>query len=197
MTREERSTVAPRYRLGVCSRFGPHLSTPVRVMDVQQRLTRLLEGSSDRLNPGPDELQDIVRRTFVIAVVGISRDPMKAARRVPSYLAAKGADIIPVNPYAERILGQPARRNLDDVTEPVDMVLVFRPSREAGGLIRQAAARPERPAIWLQEGITDDEAASEARRNGLTVVQDLCLYKAHRALGDTLRRAESRIRADV
>jgi len=166
-------------------------------MDVQQRLTRLLEGSSDRLNPGPDELQDIVRRTFVIAVVGISRDPMKAARRVPSYLAAKGADIIPVNPYAERILGQPARRNLDDVTEPVDMVLVFRPSREAGGLIRQAAARPERPAIWLQEGITDDEAASEARRNGLTVVQDLCLYKAHRALGDTLRRAESRIRADV
>jgi predicted CoA-binding protein len=48
--------------------------------------------------------------------------------------------------------------------------------------------------IWLQEGIKDDEAAAEARQNGLTVVQDLCLYKAHRALGDTLRRAEARIR---
>jgi hypothetical protein len=168
-------------------------------MDARQRLTRLLEASSDRLNPDPDELRDIVRRTFQIAVVGISRDPMKAARRVPSYLAAKGADIIPVNPYAERILGQPARKSLDEVTEPVDMVLVFRPSREAGGVIRQAAGRPERPVIWLQEGIKDDEAAAEARQNGLTVVQDLCLYKAHRALGDTLRRAEARIRdrADV
>lgn len=162
-------------------------------MDPLQRLARLLDGSSDPRNPGPEELREIVRDTSVIAVVGLSRDPMKAARRVPSYLAAKGADILPVNPYAERILGRPSRATIDDVEEPVDMVLFFRPSEEVGRHVRRAAARPEAPVLWLQEGIRDDEAAAEARERGLTVVQDLCLYKVHRALGDTVRRAEGRI----
>lgn len=162
-------------------------------MDSRERLARLLDGSSDPLNPGPEELRDIVRRTSVIAVVGLSRDPMKAARRVPSYLAAKGAEVIPVNPFAERILGRPSRDSIDDVTEPVDMVLFFRPSDEVGRHVRRAAGRPEEPVLWLQEGIRDDEAATEAREQGLTVVQDLCIYKVHRALGDTVRRAEGRI----
>lgn len=162
-------------------------------MDPRQRLERLLDGSSDPLNPGPDELRAIVRRTVVIAVIGISRDPMKAARRVPSYLAAKGADIIPVNPFAGRIFGKPARGSIDEVTEALDMVLFFRPSREVGSHVRKAAARPDRPVLWLQEGIRDDEAAAAAREKGIVVIQDLCIYKVHRALGDTLRRAEERL----
>ena len=97
--------------------------------------------------------------------------------------------MIPVNPFAERILGQRARRHLDDVEESVDMVLVFRPSEQAGAVIRDAMKRPEQPYIWLQEGIRDDEAAREARAAGRIVVQDLCIYKVHRAFGDTLRRA--------
>ena len=148
--------------------------------------------SSDPDNPSAEEIHDIVRRTLRIAVVGISRDPVKEARRIPSYLAAKGADIVPVNPHADRIFGKTALDSLAEVTEPVDMVLVFRPSDEAGGVIRDAATRPEAPFIWLQEGIRNDEAAAEARAAGRTVVQDLCIYKVHRALGDTLRRAEGR-----
>ena len=158
----------------------------------QQRLSRLLEESSDPLNPDPETLRDVVRRTEVIAVVGLSRDPMKAARRIPSYLATKGARVIPVNPFADRILGKEARDSLDDVDEEVDMVLLFRPSDEAGRHVRAAAARPERPAIWLQEGIRADDEVEAAREAGLDVVQDLCIYKVHRALGDTLRRAEAR-----
>lgn len=146
------------------------------------RLSHTLEASDDPHNPGADEMVRIIEDTETIAVVGLSRDPVKAARRVPSYMAAKGYEVIPVNPFAERILGKPARASLDDVTEPVDLVLVFRPSDEAGEVIRQAAKRPERPVIWLQEGIRNDEAASEARAQGLTVVQDLCIYKVHRAL---------------
>ena len=158
-------------------------------------LERALAESSDPGNPGPDEIHDWVRETIRIAVVGMSRDPAKAARRVPSYLAAKGAEVIPVNPYADRILGKAARDSLAEVTEPVDMVLVFRPSAEAGTVLREAAARPEDPIVWLQEGIRDDEAAAEARAAGHRVVQDLCMYKVHRALGDTLRRAADKRRA--
>ncbi len=142
----------------------------------------MLADSSDPFNPPAERIEALFRRLHRIAVVGLSRDPGKPARRVPSYLAAKGFEVIPVNPHAERILGRPAHATLADVDEPVDMVLIFRPSAEAGAFVRQAAARPEAPAIWLQEGIRADAEAAEAREAGLLVVQDLCSYKVHRAL---------------
>ncbi len=155
----------------------------------RERLDRVLRGSGDAAgNPSPEEMRRLIRRVERIAVVGMSRDPMKAARRVPSYLAAMGAEIVPVNPYAGRLLGRTARRTLEDVVEPVDMVLIFRPSAEVAPFVRAAAARPEAPVIWLQEGIRDDEAAAEGRAAGRTVVQDLCIYRVHRAMGGTLRR---------
>lgn len=152
----------------------------------------VLSDSSDPRNPGVDEMYDLVRRTLRIAVVGLSRDPAKIARRIPSYLAAKGAEIIPVNPHATRIFGRDARPSLAEVHERVDMVLVFRPSDQAGAVIDAAAARDDRPIIWLQQGIRSDPEANAARARGLTVVQDLCLYTVHRALGDTFRRVEAR-----
>jgi len=151
-------------------------------VDSLEPLRRLLRDSSDPENPSPEELSSLFERIRRIAVVGISRDPAKAARRVPSYLAAKGYDIVPVNPSAGRILGQAAFAKLSDVADPVDMVLIFRPSDEAAPLVREAAARPEHPAVWLQEGIRADEEARQARSAGVIVVQDLCTYKAHRAL---------------
>jgi predicted CoA-binding protein len=159
------------------------------VAEDKERLERVLRSSGDAArNPGPDDMRRLIRRTERIAVVGMSRDPMKAARRVPSYLAAMGGQIIPVNPLAGRMLGKTARATLEDVVEPVDMVLIFRPSREVAPFVRAAAARPEAPVIWLQEGIRDDEAAAEARAAGRIVVQDLCIYRVHRAMGGTLRR---------
>lgn len=147
-----------------------------------ESLRRLLAESSDRENPAPTVIRALFERLHRIAVVGLSRDPTKAARRVPSYLAAKGYEIIPVNPFAERILGRAAVGDLDEITDYLDMVVVFRPSDEAGAIVRKAADRPGRPAVWLQEGIRADPEASEARARGITVVQDLCTYKVHRAL---------------
>ncbi|TVP57407.1 MAG: CoA-binding protein [Gemmatimonadales bacterium] len=146
------------------------------------RLSRLLAESSDPNNPSPETLASLISRLSTLAVVGVSRDPQKPARRVPSYLAAKGLEIIPVNPNASWILGRRARPTLAAVSEAVDLVLLFRPSEEAGVLVREGGERPERPALWLQEGIRDNAAASEARSSGRTVVQDLCLFKAHRCL---------------
>lgn len=145
-------------------------------------LAHTLADSSDPNNPPADEFRRVMDETRRIAVVGLSKDPSKAARRVPSYMAAKGYEVIPVNPNADRILGKTAVPSLDDVTEPVDMVLVFRPPKHAAQVIRKAAARPERPVIWLQEGIRADDEANEAREQGLVVIQDLCIYKVHRAV---------------
>lgn len=151
-------------------------------MSELSHLNRLLRDSSDRDNPAPEIIRDALSASRVIAVVGLSRDPAKAARRVPSYLATKGYELLPVNPFAERILGRVSAPSLDQVTEPVDMVLVFRPSSDAGEVVESAAARPERPVIWLQEGIDGGEASARARAEGRTVIQDLCIFKAHRAL---------------
>lgn len=145
-------------------------------------LRRILAESSDPANPTAEKIEALFQRLHRLAVVGLSRDPAKAARRVPSYLAAKGYEIIPVNPHAERILGRQAVATLAQVEEQLDLVVIFRPSAEAGALIEEAAARPGRPAIWLQEGIRADAEAGAARAQGRLVVQDLCTYKVHRAI---------------
>jgi len=154
---------------------------PRRMQDLSA-LRRILAESSDRSNPSAERIEALFQRLHRLAVVGLSRDPTKAARRVPSYLAAKGYEVLPVNPHAERIMGKQAVARLADVEDHLDMVLVFRPSAEAGAIIAEAAARPGRPAIWLQEGIRADPEAAAARAEGRLVVQDLCTYKVHRAI---------------
>ncbi|MDH5588500.1 MAG: CoA-binding protein [Gemmatimonadota bacterium] len=146
------------------------------------RLQRLLLAGGDPDNPGPQALWDLFHTMRRIAVVGMSRDPQKAARRVPSYLAARGFEILPVNPYAERILGRPVHPALEDVPRPVDLVIIFRPTGEAGGFVRAATHHPDEPAIWLQEGIFAHPEIAEARALGRVAIQDLCAYTVHRAL---------------
>ena len=143
-------------------------------------LDAVLASSSDPDNPGAEEIHDLVRRTITIAVVGMSRDPSKYARRVPSYLAAKGAQLLEDASIALAQAG----------LTPEVAAHVHAP--QAGLVVDTAAARPERPIIWLQEGIRADQATARARAQGLSVVQDLCLFKVHSALGDTLRRAMNR-----
>ncbi len=151
-------------------------------MSTPEALIRVRASSSDPDNPSVEELRRMVLETRTVAVVGLSRDPTKAARRVPSYMATKGYDLIPVNPFADTLLGKRARASLTEVSEPVDMVVVFRPSHDAGTVVCQAAARPERPVIWLQEGIRNDDAVLPVREAGGRVVQDLCFFKVHRVV---------------
>jgi len=154
-------------------------------MDPLQDIQSLLDESGDRDNPGPEELKELMASVRSIAVVGISRNPEKPARRVPAYLASKGYDVIPVNPFVDEILGKNAKDSLEEVSEPVDMVLVFRPPEEAAEIVKAAMRRDERPVIWLQKEIRADEIAATARDLGFTVVQDLCAYEVHKALDPT------------
>jgi len=145
-------------------------------------LRRILAESSDPANPSAEQLEALFQRLHRLAVVGMSRDPSKAARRVPSYLAAQGYEVIPVNPHADRIMGKKALPRLADVEDHLDLVVVFRPSDQAGPIVAEAADRAGRPTIWLQEGIRADAEAAAARARGRVVVQDLCTYKVHRAI---------------
>ncbi|MEM7414257.1 MAG: CoA-binding protein [Gemmatimonadota bacterium] len=144
----------------------------------------MIAGSSDVDNPSAEEIVEVLRSAQHVAVIGLSRHPQKAARRVPSYLLAKGYDVIPVNPNADRILGRQAYPALEDVPDPVDLVVIFRPSAEAGPFVDAAASRESQPAIWLQTGIRADEEARAARAAGRFVVQDLCIFRVHRILVD-------------
>ncbi|WP_435159225.1 CoA-binding protein [Amycolatopsis sacchari] len=116
-----------------------------------------------------------------IAVVGLSRDPAKAAHSVPANLQAAGFRIIPVHPSADVLLGERVYRSLTDIPEPVDLVDVFRPAAEAPGIARQAVAIGAK-TLWLQQGIVSAEARRIAEEAGLDYVEDRCTAVV-RALG--------------
>ncbi|RLM53695.1 CoA-binding protein [Halobellus sp. Atlit-31R] len=131
-----------------------------------------------------DELR-VVLEHDVIAVVGCSTTPGKAAHEVPAYLQRHGYRIVPINPFADEVLGETAYDSLADVPDStaVDVVDVFRPSEEAGAIVDAAIERSETvgdvEAIWLQLDITDDEAGRRAVGSGLDFVQDRCLKVEH------------------
>jgi len=116
-----------------------------------------------------------------IAVVGASRELAKAAGFVPEFLQRNGYNIIPVNPFADNVLGKKCFKSLAEVTERIEVVDVFRPSAEAAKVVEDAGARGVR-TVWLQEGIYSPEAAERARTLGLTLAWDRCMKKEHQRL---------------
>lgn len=107
-------------------------------------------------------------------MVGISQNENKAAFAIPAGLQAAGFRIIPINPSATEVLGEQAYASLDDVSESVDIVEVFRPAAEAPDIARQAVAIAAK-AVWLQKGLVSAEARSIAEAAGLDYVEDLCM----------------------
>lgn len=134
----------------------------------------------------PDTTDDVVRRILTtydtITVVGASATPMKAAQAVPADMQAHGWRIVPVNPWADRILGEPVYRTVGDVPGQVGLVDVFRPAAEAAEVARQAVAAGA-TAVWLQLGITSAEARSVAEEADVLYVEDRCLAIERRRLG--------------
>jgi uncharacterized protein len=132
--------------------------------------------------PSVEELQKIYRETKTIAAVGASSNPSKASHRIPAYLAQQGYEVIPVNPRGGELFGERVRTSLAEITEPVDVVDVFRPSSEAPEIAEQAAAINAK-VLWLQAGIVSNEAADIARAAGMTIIMDLCMGTTHAQLG--------------
>jgi predicted CoA-binding protein len=116
----------------------------------------------------------ILREFRTIAVVGLSRDPAKAAHAIPARMQQAGFRTIPVNPNLERVLGEKAYESLKEIPEPIEVVLVFRPSPEAAAIAKDAVAIGAK-ALWLQQGIASEEARRIAEAAGLLYVEDRCM----------------------
>lgn len=129
-----------------------------------------------------DDLRRIYAETTVIAVVGASTDEEKPAHSIPAYLQSQGFRVIGVNPSGGEFLGSPMVADLADIDEHVDVVEVFRPPREAPEIARKAV-EIDADVLWLQRGISSDEAAEIARAGGLQVVMDRCMGATHAVLG--------------
>lgn len=98
-----------------------------------------------------------------------------------SYLKEHGYKIIPVNPKATEILGEPSYPDLTSIPEPVDVVDIFRRSEEVPDIVDQAIKIGAK-VVWMQEGVINEQAAAKAREAGVQVIMDLCIKKEHRRM---------------
>ncbi len=127
----------------------------------------------------------ILKAARTIAVLGAKAQPHEPAHYVPAYLAARGYRIIPVNPTlaGRSLFGVPVVATLADLSEPVDVVEVFRRPEFLPGHAREVLAMPRRPhVVWFQLGIRHDGAAETLARAGIQVIQDRCMMPEHRRL---------------
>lgn len=113
-----------------------------------------------------------------IAIVGLSRDPLRASHFIGYYLKRHGYTIVPVNPKETEILGQKSYPSLKDIPFPVDVVDVFRRPDAVPGIARDAVAIGAK-ALWLQFGVISPEGAKIAEDGGLAVVMDRCMKVEH------------------
>ncbi|MEP7177484.1 MAG: CoA-binding protein [Pseudonocardiales bacterium] len=134
------------------------------------------------MNDTGETVERILTGYDTITVVGASRAAEKAAHYVPEHMQRHGWRIIPVNPIADVILGEPVYRTLADVPEPIGLVNVFRPAARTPDIARQAVAAGA-SALWLQLHIASAEARQIAEEGGLLYVEDRCLIIEQRRLG--------------
>jgi hypothetical protein len=122
------------------------------------------------------DIDRILTRYRTVAIVGASPDPERPSYRVADFLKKEGYRIIPVTPKGGEILGEKVYPNLTSIPEPVEVVDIFRRAEEIPPVVEEAIAIGAK-AVWMQEGLINEEAAGKARKAGLLVVMDHCMRK--------------------
>jgi len=126
-------------------------------------------------------VEKILREFKTIAVVGLSPRPDRPSHRVASYLKEQGYKVIPIHPQTAEILGERCYPDLRSVPEPVEVVNIFRRPKDVPPVVKEAIEIGAK-AIWIQEGIVNEEAAAMAQEAGLLVVMDRCILKELRRM---------------
>lgn len=129
-------------------------------------------------NPGDEELRALLTDASTIAMVGASSNPERESNGIMRQLQKKGYKVIPVNPRETEVLGERAYASLSDIPVKVDIVDVFRKPEDTPP-IADEAIKIGAKAIWLQEGISNEETATRARGGGILAVMDACIAATH------------------
>ncbi|OGO00463.1 MAG: CoA-binding protein [Chloroflexi bacterium RBG_13_52_12] len=123
-------------------------------------------------------VEEILRNSNTVAMVGLSANPERPSNIVAVYLKEKGYRIIPVNPGEKTILGEISYPDLSSIPEKVDVVDIFRKSEDVPPIVKEAIKIGAK-TVWMQEGVKNEEAAAAARKAGLKVVMNKCMRKEH------------------
>ena len=150
-------------------------------------LAKMLRSQRTWIGPDAKERLKILREAKSIAIVGMSPNPARSSYFVGTYLL-QSADyrVYFVNPNAKEILGQKVYPDLASLPEVPDIVDVFRKARDIPAVLEDVLAIGA-PAIWVQLGIYNEEAARYGESQGLTVVMDRCLKVEHARFNGGLR----------
>ena len=139
-----------------------------------------------------NEIKKILESSKTIAMVGISserkgEDPKNLKRKpanvVMKYMQDFGYKVIPVNPFAagETINGEMVIKDLEEIKVPIDIVDVFRPSKEAP-LLAEEAVKIGTKTFWLQYGIQNDEAKKKVESKKITYISNKCIKQEYQRL---------------
>ena len=129
------------------------------------------------------EIKDILSKFKSIAMVGVSKDPKKTSTIVMRYMQEYGFKVYPVNPSAkgEKILGEKVYAKITDINESIDIVDVFRPSKEVYEIAKDAV-KINAKVLWLQLGIRDENAKKLIKDNNMEYIENKCTkmeYQKH------------------
>ena len=129
------------------------------------------------------DIKEILSKYKKIAMVGVSNDPTKASTIVMKYMQKYGFKVYPVNPKAEgqKILGEDVCGKITDIKDKVDIVNVFRPSKEALDIAKDAI-NIKAKVLWLQLGIKNEQAKKLVIKNKIEYIKDRCTkmeYQKH------------------
>jgi predicted CoA-binding protein len=132
-------------------------------------------------NPSDEDIRQLLSAASTIAIVGASSNPERPSNGIMRKLKSEGYRVIPVNPNETEVLGERAYRTLADVPDPIDIVDVFR-RPEFTPAIADDAVKVHAKSLWLQTGVSNEQAAARATAGGLTVVMDSCIGVMHSML---------------
>jgi predicted CoA-binding protein len=132
-------------------------------------------------NPSDQDLRQLLADATTIAVVGASSNPEKSSYGIMRKLQSVGYRVIPVNPRETEVLGERTYASLREIPGHVDIVDVFRRAEDTPPIADDAVAIGAK-ALWLQSGISSEDAAARAEKGGLTVVMDACIGTLHSLL---------------
>ena len=133
-------------------------------------------------NPSDDHLKKILTHARTIAMVGASSNPDRPSYGIMQHLQEVGYRVIPVNPRETEVLGEKAYGSLAEVPVSIDIVDVFRRAEDTPAIADEAVQAGAK-TLWLQQGISSEEAARRAKAGGLDAVMDICISATFSMLG--------------